>query len=165
MLLLESESEGFTVEVFLAVIVTWLSANTDLPANYNLPHIRYTSPDEITDVRYGTLRQGKKQNVAAAQASLPANQRNSVISVYDPEKQEILLPVGWKVVTAAEQSVLVHEMVHHLQYSAHMKFNCPQELEAAAYRAQEKWLQLFGKSLASEFGLDGFTILVNSNCL
>lgn len=163
--MLESESEGLTVEVFLTVIVTWLSANTDLPANYILPHIRYASPAEIADVRYGTFRQDEKQNVVAAQASLPADRRNSVISLYDPKKQEILLPVGWKAVTAAEQSVLVHEMVHHLQYSAHMKFNCPQELEAAAYKAQEKWLQLFGKSLASEFGLDGFTILVNSNCL
>jgi hypothetical protein len=153
------------VEVFLAVIVTWLSANTDLPANYNLPHIRYASPAEITDVRYGTFRQDKKQNVAAAQVSLQANQGNSVVSVYDPKKREILLPLGWSAITPAEQSVLVHEMVHHLQYSAHIKFNCPQELEPAAYKAQEKWLQLFGKSLESEFGLDGFTILVNSNCL
>ena len=153
------------MEVFLAVIVTWLSANTDLPANYNLPHIRYASPAEITDVRYGTFRQDKKQNVAAAQVSLQANQGNSVVSVYDPKKREILLPLGWSAITPAEQSVLVHEMVHHLQYSAHIKFNCPQELEAAAYKAQEKWLQLFGKSLESEFGLDGFTILVNSNCL
>src|SRR5678809_1360649 len=29
------------------------------------------------------------------------------------------------------QQALVHEMVHHLKYSAHLKFNCPQELEAA----------------------------------
>jgi uncharacterized protein DUF6647 len=153
------------VEAFLAAIVTWLSANTDLPANYNLPHIRYASPTEISDVRYGAFRQIRKQNVVVSQTTLGTSARNSVISVYNPEKQEILLPIGWKAVSAAEQSVLVHEMVHHLQYSAQVKFNCPQELEAAAYRAQEKWLQLFEKSLEREFGLDGFTILVKSNCL
>ena len=100
-----------------------------------------------------------------ALSALPDNQRDTVVSVYDPKKQEIILPVGWTAVTPAEQSVLVHEMVHHLKYSAHLKFNCPQELEAAAYKAQEKWLQFFGKSLDTEFGLDPFTILVNSNCL
>ena len=146
------------MEALLTAIVTWIAANTDLPANYVLPHIRYASSTEITYVRYGAFSPDEKQKVAAALSALPGNERNTVVSVYDPKKQEIILPVGWTAVTPAEQSVLVHEMVHHLQYSAHLKFNCPQELEAAAYKAQEKWLQLFGKSLETELGLDGFTI-------
>jgi hypothetical protein len=34
-------------------------------------------------------------------------------------------------------SVLVHEMVHHLQASADMRFACPAEREAVAYRAED----------------------------
>ena len=101
----------------------------------------------------------------ASQQALPEEARISVVSVYDPENHAIILPTGWTPMTPAEQSVLVHEMVHHLQKMAQLKFACPQEREAAACKAQEKWLRLFGKSLESEFSLDGFTILVNSNCV
>jgi hypothetical protein len=61
-------------------------------------------------------------------------------------------------------SVLVHEVVHHLQHAGKLPFACPQEREQLAYRAQERWLQRFDLSLASEFGTDGFTLLVRSNC-
>ena len=153
------------MEALLIAIVTWLSANTDLPADYHLPQIRYASPLEITYLRYGAFNSTSKKKVDASQQALPEEARISVVSVYDPENHAIILPTDWTAMTPAEQSVLVHEMVHHLQKMAQLKFACPQEREAAAYKAQEKWLRLFGKSLESEFSLDGFTILVNSNCV
>src|SRR4051812_7917327 len=58
--------------------------------------------------------------VTATLDALPGNERNTVVSVYDPKKQEIILAVGWTAVTPAEQAVLVHVIVHHLQYSAHL---------------------------------------------
>ena len=61
-------------------------------------------------------------------------------------------------------SVLVHEVVHHLQHVAKLPHACPQEREQLAYRAQERWLRRFDRSLASEFGTDGFTLLVRTNC-
>ena len=152
------------MDALLIAIVTWISANTDLPATYQLPTIRYISPTEITFFRYSAFSPAERQKIAAIQDALPAKQRNSIVSVYDHKKHEILLPIGWSPVSAAAQSVLVHELVHHLQYSAQVKFGCPQEQEATAYKAQDQWLKLFGKSLESEFGIDKFTILVNSNC-
>src|SRR5262245_28204164 len=104
------------MDALLIAIVTWLSANMDLPANYDLPRVRYASPMEITYVRYGAFKPADKKKVAASQELLPADQRNSVVSVYDPEKHEVLLPTGWSPFTPAAQSILVHEMVHHLQY-------------------------------------------------
>lgn len=88
-----------------------------------------------------------------------------MVAIYDNNNRAIILPTGWTSITPAEQSVLVHEMVHHLQHMAQLKFACPQERESVAYKAQAKWLQLFDKTLESEFGLDGFTILANSTCL
>jgi hypothetical protein len=153
------------MQAFLIAIVTWLSVNCDLPANYELPTIHYASPSEITYFRYGAFSPTDKEKVAASQQALPAELRNSTVAVYDHKNRAIILPTGWTAITPAEQSMVVHEMVHHLQYVAQFKFACPQEAESAAYKAQNKWLQLFGKSLESEFSLDGFTILANSNCL
>ena len=58
----------------------------------------------------------------------------------------------------AELSVLVHEMVHHLQAASDMRFACPAEREVLAYRAQGAWLGLFGESLESAFGIDAATL-------
>src|SRR6266404_416977 len=67
--------------------------------------------------------------------------------------------------TPAEQSVLVHEMVHHLQNLGKVKFECPMAREKLAYMAQDQWLKRFGKDLETEFEVDMFTVLVSSSCM
>lgn len=153
------------MQALLIAIVTWLSANYGLPSNYDLPTIQFAEPMEIAFVRYGAFSPEQRSKVAAAQSALPAEARGSVVSVYRDNDRTIMLPQGWRGVTPAEQSIVVHEMVHHLQNVGQLHFICPQEREAMAYQAQEKWLQQFGKSLASEFKLDAFTVMVNSHCL
>ena len=65
----------------------------------------------------------------------------------------------------ADQSIFVHEMVHHLQNLAGVKFECPAAREKAAYLAQDKWLARFGKSLENEFDVDMFTVVISSACM
>ena len=59
---------------------------------------------------------------------------------------------------------LLHELVHHIQTTAHLKYECPAAREKLAYAAQEKWLGLFNLSLASEFNIDPFTLKVATEC-
>jgi hypothetical protein len=44
----------------------------------------------------------------------------------------IYLPKNWTGSTPAELSVLVHEMVHHLQGATKTKYECPQAREQLA---------------------------------
>jgi hypothetical protein len=71
---------------------------------------------------------------------------------------------NWKGDTPAELSVLVHEMVHHLQKKNHLNYECHGAREELAYKVQEKWLSLFGRDLASEFQIDPFTLKVSTTC-
>ena len=80
------------------------------------------------------------------------------------ESKTIYLADGWTGKTPAELSILVHEMVHHLQNVGQLKFECPQAREELAYRAQDRWLHLFGRDLERDFELDGFSILVKTRC-
>ena len=154
------------MQALLIAIVTWLSANYGLPANYDLPAIQFATPLEIATLRYGAFNSQRQSMVFAAPQSQPATDASSsVVSVYKDKDHVIVLPIGWQGVTPAELSILVHEMVHHLQNVGELKFACPQEREALAYKAQDQWLQLFGKDLAGEFELDAFTILVKSRCI
>jgi hypothetical protein len=59
----------------------------------------------------------------------------------------------------------VHEMVHHLQNLAGLKFACAGEREKPAYLAQDKFLRQHGLDLEKEFDVDMFTVVAISACM
>jgi hypothetical protein len=91
--------------------------------------------------------------------------QREVVALYNNNTRTILLPDDWVGTSPADQSVLVHEMVHHLQNLGKLKFDCLQAREKTAYLAQAKWLERFGLSLEKEFDVDMFTVLISSACM
>ena len=148
------------MKALLIAIVAWLSANFDLPANCELPEVRFAAPADIASIHFGAFSVPPPREAATARDAQPPN----VVAVYLDKQRTIVLPAGWQGVSPAEQSILVHELVHHLQNITSRTYACPQEREALAYAAHEKWLQRFGKSLEGEFEIDGMTLLVKTNC-
>jgi len=144
----------------MTAIVTWLSVNFGLPADYQHPLVRFVPPAEIASLRNAAPETGRP----AGHHLLAPGSADDVLAVYDDHGSTILLQVAWTGVTPAELSILVHEMVHHLQAHAGATFACPAERERLAYAAQDKWLGLFGKSLESEFDIDAMTLLVRTTC-
>lgn len=130
-------------------IVLWLTANFDLLKPENAPALVSVADTELVAMRYGPD--------ATVVPGL-------VVAVYDESAQTIYLSDGWTGRTPADLSILVHEMVHHLQSAANMPFACPGEREALAYHAQNAWLGLFGETLESAFGIDPATLLVGTVC-
>jgi hypothetical protein len=133
----------------LDTIVLWLAANFDLPASAQGPALVGVAEAELVAMRYGP------------EANVPPG---LVVAVYDHEARIIYISDGWTGRTPAELSVLVHEMVHHLQAAAGMRFACPAAREALAYDAQDAWLGLFGETLESAFGIDPASRLVGTVC-
>lgn len=133
----------------LDTIELWLVANFGLRPASEAPDIVTVPASRLVEIRYGSASQVSPGEVVAA---------------YDEANRIIYLTEGWTGRTAAELSVLVHEMVHHLQASASMRFACPAEQEVLAYQAQNAWLQLFGMDLESTFGIDPALLLVATVC-
>lgn len=133
----------------LDTIALWLTANFDLPPSAEAPALVSVPDSELVAMRYGPG------------ATVPSGE---TVAVYDDAGRTIYLTEGWTGRTPTEISVLVHEMVHHLQSAAGMRFACPGEREALAYRAQDAWLGLFGETLESAFGIDAVTLLVGTVC-
>lgn len=153
------------MQVLLTMIVTWLSVNFGLPAIYKHPQVEFVSAAKMAEVRYSGLGFGPPDRVTVeAGRSAPAEPGHDVHAIYDDRSRTIYLPKGWIGATPAEVSVLVHELVHHLQNVARLKYDCAEARERPAYQAQARWLELFGKTLADEFELDPMTILVRTNC-
>jgi hypothetical protein len=157
------EARPDTIPALLAAVAQWLAESFDLPATQDLPRLEFAAPARISAMHYS---QGFPRTLSApASAPLPAGEGRAVVAVYDGANEIIYLPDGWRGATPAEQSVLVHEMVHHMQKRARLKYLCPQQREKLAYEAQARWLARFGQSLESEFEIDGMTLLVQINCM
>lgn len=144
---------GHSQQDLLKAIAAWLSFEFDLPAVQNPPTVAFASGRRMIGLRYRDVPSDRW-----------AGHQPDVVAVYDDEARTIYLPEGWTGGTAAELSVLVHEMVHHMQNSAGKKFECPEAREKQAYQAQEKWLALFGSDLTRDFEIDPFTRLVRTTC-
>nr|QIG99001.1 hypothetical protein G6P99_00385 [Bradyrhizobium sp. 6(2017)] len=140
-------------------IVSWLSSNFDLPAIKERPVVEFASKMELARLR-ATDRASSQRFMNDGQLT-----QREVVALYDNQTRTILLPDDWGGTSPADQSVLVHEMVHHLQNLGNLKFDCPQAREKLAYLAQDKWLRRFGKSLENEFDVDMFTVLISSACM
>lgn len=139
------------MQILLTTIVTWLSFNFSVPAVYDHPRIEFLSPKAMQAVRH------RRAELAARAPEVEA--------LYDDATRTIYLAEGWTGRSPAELSVLVHEMVHHVQNVAGLKYACPEEREKPAYVAQGQWLALFGRKLMDEFELDPMTVLVRTNCM
>jgi len=146
----------------LSEISDWLSREFGLPQSAKYPKLAFATPSELVRRRYRIIRSDTK--LSSYEASAQSTVARTV-AIYDDSEATIYLAQDWSGASAADVSVLVHEMVHHLQNVGHMHFECARAREATAYEAQERWLQIHGGSLAADFEIDPFTVLVNSSCI
>jgi hypothetical protein len=145
----------------LTEIARWLSINFALTAANDLPRVDLVPAAKIAALRYRGLAGWQME-----QGAVPDQPgQREVVSTYDDAKTTIYMREDWTGRTPAELSILVHEMVHHLQNVGKMKFACPQEREQLAYEAQQRWLSLHGGDLLRDFELDPLFVLVATNCI
>ena len=109
-------------------IEAWLAFQFNLPSVERQPHIELAPPGRIAALRYQGLLSGSGRENASNGASDLSSERD-IVAVYSDEAQTIFLPEGWTGTTPAELSILVHELVHHVQNAAGLKYACPQERE------------------------------------
>jgi hypothetical protein len=141
----------------LGEIEIWLASNFDLPTAKERPAIAIVSQAQLVAKRL-------PQNSPSEGAAHADPTQRRVVALYDDRARAIFLADDWLGTSPADKSILVHEMVHHIQNLAGIKYECPMAREKPAYLAQDKWLSQFGLSLEKEFDVDMFTIVVSSAC-
>jgi len=153
------------MDALLTAIVIWISANYALPATFDHPRIERVASIEMAGLRYKGLLSALQRKTAAIQEQESSfEKRRDVVALYNDQTKTIYLSDKWAGSTPAELSVLVHEMVHHLQNQAGTTFECPAERERLAYEVQDNWLHLFGRNLEGEFEINGLALLVSTSC-
>lgn len=150
------------MEYLLSVIALFLSVNFGLPAMESDPKIEFVQATKMTQLWIEHV--AKKEGVASRVEDHGIRLFN-IQAFYDIRRRTIFLTKEWHPKNPKDLSVLVHEMVHHLQNLDKRTFACPAEREKLAYQAQETWLGLFQTSLETEFEIDAFTLLVSTKCM
>lgn len=135
-------------EIVIALSI-WLGASHGLADIQSAPRVRFLEQRQVAALRYG------RADVADV---------DEVVAVYEPLTRTIVLPDSWDAGDPADLSVLVHEIVHHLQREAGALHRCPEEGEEMAFAAQERWLGQFGLSLEESFGIDPFSLKMRTSC-
>jgi hypothetical protein len=141
------------LETLAAALTVWAADALGVPPPASPPAIAFTDRRRMARM----LRPDAAPASAAAAA-------DDVEALYDPAARVVHLPPDWRGASAAEVSVLVHELVHHLQTVSGQRFACPQERERDAYALQARWLERFGGSLERDLDLAPIYVLVASHC-
>jgi hypothetical protein len=159
----DGDPRPYSAQRSVQAIAAWLSAEFGVVGFDQYPRIEFVPPEQMAMLRYAGSPRASAQNKLST-TELAALSRDTV-AIYVDAERAIYLSTTWTGNSPADLSVLVHEMVHHLQNLAGEKFECPQEREKIAYAAQERWLLRFGHSLEADFELDGFSLLAKTRCL
>jgi hypothetical protein len=141
-------------EPLLVLVADWAALQSGLPAPSRLPNIAFAEPSEMDRTRLSLV----------GESGHAGHSIRDVIAFYDVRSETIFLPAGWAPASVAEMSILLHEMVHHLQAHSGRSYPCPEAREKEAFSVQSEWLSLFGESLEEAFGIDGLTLLVLTHC-
>lgn len=128
-----------------SAIMHWVVNYLDIPAHFDLPCIEYGSPGLIAVVRHKN-----------------SHSKRLEMGAYDDAVYTIYLPEGWTGKTPAETSIVVHQMVYHVQNLAGLTYECSWERERIAYAAQESWLRLRDSNLWDAFAIDRTIFLLSA---
>jgi hypothetical protein len=139
------------LDALIAAVAAWAAERMGLPLPAALPLILLRTPEEMARLR-----------VAGTPAFHGAAGRP--LAFYARDGAAILLPSGWTGRDAVEVSVLVHEIVHHLQATSGRPGACPAAAEAEAFAVQADWLRLFGGDLERDLGIDGLYLRLLGAC-
>jgi hypothetical protein len=77
----------------------------------------------------------------------------------------IYLEESWDIESVADQSILLHELVHYMQDMNYLSYECEGDQERLAYYIQEKWLlEEQGLELYATIGLSPLAMVAAMMC-
>ena len=124
----------------ISIMMVWISINTGFVVP-DAPSIGYLSPFEIKRYAYGC----DENPIPIGNEDICDNNvevAGTPKALYDHTKSTILVASGFTSDTILNQSILLHELIHHLQFfnKYNEEVECNGKLEQQAYTLQNKWL-------------------------
>jgi hypothetical protein len=161
------EAPESDVGTLTLTLLAWIVAKTGL-TEPEPPPVSFAPEHQMTHLFDAAAYRDRQP-----QADVPANQGAGgvhsgfrVQAFYVHATATVYLPETWRPGGLRDQSVLLHELVHHVQRFNKVVPVCPAALERQAYELQATWLREQGVAEPYKLiGTDEFTVLMRSACM
>jgi hypothetical protein len=138
------------VQAMMSELITWIAVKTGMRPCVP-PALRYATSEEIADRWYGD--------------DVSGGQIIKVRALYEYPSATVYVSRDFDWSNLLDRSILLHELVHHVQHRNAVKFQCHAAAEPQAYELQATWLEEQGED--EPWGLmnvDRFTVYALSAC-
>ncbi|MBK1668127.1 hypothetical protein CKO28_08770 [Rhodovibrio sodomensis] len=139
------------MDSFVLGLMVWISSVSELPLPENLPEITRVEPAQMASLANGPG------------AADPTEDRG-YLALYHAESRTVLLRSDWDMGDLRDRSILVHELVHHLQAEAGRDYVCRGAMEREAYEIQAAWLEERGADLLEVMNMNGLFLHAVTRC-
>lgn len=140
------------MKALMLALMTWASAHTGLPVPEAIPHIKQFGQCSIQKIAW---------------PGLACDEEQGPIAIYDHRTMTVYLPRSWSSDSLFHVSILLHELVHHMQAEAGMEMTggCSgSRIELPAYQAQIDWLAAAGVDPHETMGINAFYLRLRTSC-
>lgn len=135
----------------MIALMMWIGANSTLPFTTEVPDIERVSAEQM---HYMALP-GTSYDPASTQ---------QILALYLDTGEVLYLQDGWAPDNPRDVSILVHELVHHMQAVAGRKYRCRGEQEKEAYDVQERFLASIGRKIEDVIEIDRLFLFFVTTC-
>ena len=160
------------MKVFVTAMMLWISQHTGYTVP-ELPTVVELTPFELKRFAYGcdeTPIPNGNEDICSVEEYWDLDEwerENIPLALYDHYEQTIVVRKGFDIDTVHDQSVLLHELVHHMLFNngVYDMVKCNGELEKLAYSLQDKWLrEKYNVTVNEVIGINELFMMIVSGC-
>ena len=110
----------------LTALLLWIGANSTYNTDIPLPTVLFMDQKQMENVYYGP--------------DYEVGKTGQLYGFYNLEKDVIVLPDSWDRHKPWHLSVLLHELVHYVQDTNGIQYQCSAEMEQESWPLQKQYL-------------------------
>jgi hypothetical protein len=114
----------------ITILLMWIGESTMYDVDIEHPNIVMMPPQELTEQYQATMMD-------------KTNHIEELWAYYNTTNQTIYLRADFRQYDQWDKSILLHELLHHVQYHNKVQFQCINQMEEEAWPLQKKYLKEF----------------------
>lgn len=141
------------MDALVLALMTWIQAASGLPMAEQMPDVRRIAPQRMAELANPKRADAYDRSITSG-----------YLALYHADSGTVLLRHDWDAGDLRDRSILLHELVHHMQASAARSYPCAGAREREAYALQGKWLEERGANLFELLGMNALFFHAVTRC-
>jgi len=145
------------MDALVLALMTWIQAASGLPMAEEMPEVRWVAPQRMAELANPNPDPNRD-------GAYDRSVTSGYLALYHADSGTVLLRHDWDAGDLRDRSILLHELVHHMQASATRAYPCAGAREREAYHLQGRWLEERGANLFELLGMNALFFHAVTRC-